>query len=316
MDRRRSSRAHACVLWRSKYRKLLEAILVWQAMSLAEQRSRSSGGGVVEFRGMSLLVPEEQLRPRPSSGSLVDAAVQVLRSVDGGASASRILDLGVGSGALLLAMLRELGNACSGHGVDIDEAAVRTCLANARHVLGETGASRVGAVLADFTRLGEPEVRRQLAKEGYDVVVCNPPYRSEQQQAAYDRSTGRFGGNTEHAKTLVAGETGLEMYEGVAACLAHDFADCMADRRKDAEPVLKRGGTLIFQVEAGMRGATGGMAKVVGAAVERASGGRLVMRGTHVDERGLERAILIQHAGQGQTSDLPLAGGPNTSSDE
>lgn len=259
--------------------------------SLAEQRLRSLGGGTVEFRGLTLKVPQEQLRPRPSSGALVDAGLQVLRSTDGGHGRPCVLDLGTGSGALLLALLRELGPEASGHGVDIDEVAVRTCLENAALVLG---AGRVGVVLADFTKLDDVAVRSQLAQGGYDVIVCNPPYRSEEQQLAYDRSTGHFGGNTEHSKTLVAGKTGLEMYEGIARCLARDFAQCLTGRPEDFFPVLKRGGTLIFQVEAGSRGTVGGMAKVVGAVVERAADGRLSVAGIHVDDRGLERAILVR----------------------
>jgi len=177
---------------------------------------------------------------------------------------------------------------------------VQTCKANAVRVLGDAGAARTAAVLGDFSQLDAEPLRGQLSSEGYDVVVCNPPYRSEAQQAAYDRSTGEFGGNTEHSKTLVAGKTGLEMYEVVAACIARDsaaVASAAGAGAKELErgPLLRRGGTLIFQVEAGSCGRTGGMATVVGAAVERAAGGRLVVRGTHVDEKGLERAILVQH---------------------
>merc|ERR1712232_569972 len=65
---------------------------------LVEQRSRSTDS-IAEFRGLSLFVPREQLRPRPSTAPLADAALKLLLSRKR-ADAPRVLDLGVGSGAL------------------------------------------------------------------------------------------------------------------------------------------------------------------------------------------------------------------------
>lgn len=146
-------------------------------------------------------------------------------------------------------------------------------------------------VLGDFGQLDAAGVRQQLALEGYHVIVCNPPYRSEAQQEAYDRASGVFGGHTEDAKTLVAGKTGLEMYEAVAACIARD---AVAAQGRTPGPLLLAGGTLIFQVEAGERGKLGGISERVGSAVERASGGKLVVTSVHTDEGGVERALLVK----------------------
>jgi len=275
----------------AKFAKVLAA-----EKALAEQR-RQPSGGVVVFRGLPLLAPEEQLRPRPSSGALVDAALAAL----GGAKAEvRVLDLGVGSGALLLAILHELGERSSGTGVDIDSGALSACRSNASRVLAPAHAARVEAVLCDFRQLDSPEVRPLLAQQGYDLVVCNPPYRTEAQQEAYSRAIGHFGGHAEHTKTLVAGETGLEMYEAIAACLSRDAEQarrrCL-EGRPGLGPLLRMGGTLVFQVEAGRRGSTGGVAARVAAAVECAGHGRLAVCGLHLDKQGLERALLVRHAG-------------------
>jgi len=256
--------------------------------ALAEQR-RPAVEGMVAFRGLEFFVPEEQLRPRAASSPLVDAALAALgRSTQG----ARILDLGVGCGALLLSILHSLGDGASGTGVDIDAGALQTCRANASRLLGPESAARVDAVLADFGQLHTPAVRSQLAAQGYDLIVCNPPYRSEAQQEAYNAATGNFGGRSEHAKTLVAGETGLELYGAVAASLAREAAG--AQEAPGTSPLLRPGGTLLFQVEAGGRGRAGGAAARVGDAVERAAGGRLRVRGVHADEHGLERAILVE----------------------
>lgn len=262
--------------------------------ALAEQR-RCPEDGLVTFRGFAFLAPGEQLKPRPSSSAIVDAVLDSLETSLGSLRArASVLDLGVGCGALLLSILHSLGGASSGTGVDIDAEAVETCGANAARLLDDA-ALRVSAVEGDMGKLDSPSLRPQLATEGYDAIVCNPPYRSEEQQANYDRASGSFGGHTEHAKTLVAGKTGLELYEAAAACLARDAAEAIAAGRK---PLLKDGGVIVFQVEAGIRGKPGGAADRVGKAVERASGGLLSVLRVHVDVQGLERAIIVSRASQ------------------
>eukprot|EP00927_Polykrikos_kofoidii_P013592 TRINITY_DN15910_c0_g2_i1.p1 TRINITY_DN15910_c0_g2~~TRINITY_DN15910_c0_g2_i1.p1 ORF type:complete len:241 (+),score=56.05 TRINITY_DN15910_c0_g2_i1:3-725(+) len=234
------------------------------------------------------------------------------------------MDLGVGCGALLLSILHEFGGcasegraAASGTGIDLDDRAVEACRRNASRVLAQEQAARVEVVLADFGQLDTPSVRQKLCRGGYDVIVCNPPYRSEAQQEAYDRASGDFGGWREHHRTLVGGKTGLEMYESVAACLARDSvavataasalatdtaagsAATVAASAASPQPVgslLRPGGALIFQVEAGSHGQVGGGAARVSDAVERASKGRLVSTQVFRDDRGLERAIIVKHA--------------------
>jgi len=250
---------------------------------LAQQRQQPADG-VVTFRGLSLLVPSEQLRPRAASSAVVDAALGVLRRA--GQSDVRVLDLGVGCGALLLGVLHAWGPGASGIGVDIDVGAVRACQTNAARVLDPVQASRAHAVVGDFTKLDDDTLRHHFAPDGYHVVVCNPPYRSKSQQEAYDRASGQSGGYSEQHCTLVAGETGLEFYEGVARCLAQDAQVC------GEKALLRRDGALVFQVEAGRNGRAGGMAAIVGAAAQRASGGQLGVCGVHMDD-GLERAIVM-----------------------
>ena len=77
----------------------------------------------------------------------------------------RILDLGCGTGALLLACLCERPDA-TGTGVDIAGEAVKAATRNA----GKNGLSaRADFVIGDFS---DPDV----APGRYDLVLCNPPY--------------------------------------------------------------------------------------------------------------------------------------------
>src|SRR5690606_18442087 len=97
--------------------------------------------------------------PRPDSETLVDVALLVA----GRDLPLRILDVGTGSGCLLVTLLAELPNA-SGLGTDIDPEALRVAQCNARrHGI----ASRAQWKLA-----------RSLNGIGgtFDLLVANPPY--------------------------------------------------------------------------------------------------------------------------------------------
>ncbi len=116
--------------------------------------------GVKGFWKIMLRVTPEVLTPRPETESLLDVMLPKIptdRRV-------RVLDLGVGSGALLLAILGERPNAV-GLGVDASEEALAVARENAAN-LGL--ASRAALLRGDWTA--------GLAAESFDVVVSNPPY--------------------------------------------------------------------------------------------------------------------------------------------
>ena len=87
--------------------------------------------GEREFWSLPFRVAPTTLIPRPDSETIVDA---VLGEVGDKARTLRILDLGTGSGCLLLALLSELPNA-SGLGVDVSGGAIE---------VAETNAARLG----------------------------------------------------------------------------------------------------------------------------------------------------------------------------
>ena len=112
-----------------------------------------------EFDGLPFRLSAETLVPRPDTETVVDAVVTDHRR-DAPIS---ILDLGTGTGAILIALLRELPRA-NGLGIDKAENAVATARGNAeRNGVAERATFSVG----DWTA--------NLAGR-FDVVVANPPY--------------------------------------------------------------------------------------------------------------------------------------------
>ena len=146
--------------------------------------------GVREFWSLALRVTPDVLIPRPDSETLIEAA---LRS---GVTPARVLDLGTGSGALLLAALTEFPGA-TGLGVDASAAA----LAVARNNASELG---FGA-RADF-RLGNWGAG---ISERFDLILCNPPYVEADAELAPDVR------GFEPSSALFAGADGLDDYRRI-----------------------------------------------------------------------------------------------------
>lgn len=116
--------------------------------------------GDVEFWGLRFIVGPGVLVPRPDSETLVGAAIHAFPNRE---RPLRILDLGVGSGCLLLSLLHEFANA-RGVGIDASEKALAYARDNARqHGLD----ARVELRIADW---------RDGVGGTFDIVLANPPY--------------------------------------------------------------------------------------------------------------------------------------------
>ena len=87
--------------------------------------------GKREFWGLSLAITPHVLDPRPETETIVEAALSIFS--DRRHEPLRILDLGVGSGALLCALLTEFG-AARGIGVDLSADAAEVAQGNLRGV--------------------------------------------------------------------------------------------------------------------------------------------------------------------------------------
>jgi len=119
--------------------------------------------GFKEFWGLPLRLSADTLVPRPDTETVVELALEIVRSRPDPGRPWRIADIGTGSGAILLALLSELPEAC-GVGTDISATALRTARTNAAS-LGL--ASRGFFVACDYAK---------ALSGGFDLIVSNPPY--------------------------------------------------------------------------------------------------------------------------------------------
>ena len=191
--------------------------------------------GEQEFYGLNLFVGPGVLIPRGDSETLIEAASEAF--ADRGPP-NRILDLGTGSGALLLAALSQFPNA-SGCAVDASSEAEAVFRRNARrHVQGSIPEFR----LVDWT---EPGWAASLCK--YDLILCNPPY--VEQEADLDPDVRDF----EPASALFAGEEGLDDYRVLIPQIGG---------------LLGSGGVAIFEIGASQADAVSAIAKAEGFSVE------------------------------------------------
>ena len=152
--------------------------------------------GTRGFWTIDLDVSPAVLIPRPDSETLIDAAVAHF----GKAGPKRILDLGTGSGALLLAALDQWPDA-TGVGVDASGAALEIAKRNGERIAPERAVFRLG----DWT---------DGIDEMFDLVLCNPPY--VETGADLDPQVR----DHEPASALFAGADGLDDYRVIAPQLA------------------------------------------------------------------------------------------------
>jgi len=180
--------------------------------------------GEKEFWSLPFEVGPAVLVPRPESESVVEAALA--RVADRGAPL-RLLDLGTGSGCLLLALLSELPQA-SGLGVDLGAAAL---------TLARRNAERLG--LAARARFEVRSWGEGLAGS-FALIVSNPPYVAAGDLAALEPEVRAF----EPAAALTAGPDGLAAYRALAPHCAR---------------VLAPGGSVVLEIGQGQGAAVAGI---------------------------------------------------------
>lgn len=147
-----------------------------------------------EFYGRRFAVSEAVLDPRPETEILVAAALEL--------PFARLLDLGTGSGAILLSLLAERPEA-EGLGVDSSATALEVARANAV-ALGVD--KRAELRLSDWFSQVDGE---------FDLILSNPPYVTEAEYDALDPGVRKY----EPRAALTPGGDGLDAYRAIAAGL-------------------------------------------------------------------------------------------------
>ncbi|MEJ6594890.1 peptide chain release factor N(5)-glutamine methyltransferase [Parasphingorhabdus sp.] len=198
--------AHALQMERSELLlKLPELKALAEFSTLIERRQQSEPIahiiGKKEFWGLDFQVTPDVLIPRPDSELLIEEAVRIFAS----AHPYRIVDLGTGSGALLLATLHEFPEA-KGLGMDASAAALQIAHNNA-DALGL--ADRAKFLLLDWT------LRDWTGSlgSGFDLILANPPYVATRARLSADVA------NFEPHQALFAGEQGLDDYRIIIPAL-------------------------------------------------------------------------------------------------
>jgi release factor glutamine methyltransferase len=159
--------------------------------------------GHQEFWGLDLIVSPAVLVPRPETEHVVEAVLELARKQESGelrragGPAPRIVDVGTGSGAIALALAKELPEA-EIHATDISPDALEIARANAaRHRM----TARISFHHADLLE--------GLPADGFDFVVSNPPYVGESEEDQVQLEVRKF----EPRNAVFAGPTGLEVIE-------------------------------------------------------------------------------------------------------
>lgn len=154
--------------------------------------------GRKEFWSLEFEVTPAVLIPRPESETLIETALKERKANP----PARILDLGTGSGCLLITLLSEWPNA-TGIGLDISNDALAVARRNAhRHNV----ATRAAFVESDFANA--PQGR-------FDLVVANPPYITDEAFATLDPDVR----DHEPRLALTSGREGLDAIATIARVL-------------------------------------------------------------------------------------------------
>ncbi len=203
------------------------------------------------FWTLDLAVSDATLIPRADSEALIEALLSLYPDRT---RRLRILDLGTGTGCLLLAALSEYPHS-DGVGIDRSERACRLAAANARR---NALAARARFLCAHWSDALRPGAR-------FDVVLSNPPYIQAESIATLMPEVARF----EPRAALDGGADGLAAYRAILPRLPG---------------LLTAGGTAILELGAGQAPAVRELAEASG----------LAFVSVHPDLSCIERALALR----------------------
>jgi len=214
------------------------ALVSWQRIaSLADlawdrlaRKPLSQVLGSQPFWTLDLAVTPDVLTPRADTETLVEAVLA--RCPDGDAE---LLDLGTGSGAILLALLSERPG-WRGTGIDLSDAALDVARGNA----GRCG-------LANRARFARGQWSDGLADAAFDIVVSNPPYIVTDVLAGLEPEVR----DHEPALALDGGADGLDAYRDIF---------------RDVQRILKENGLLVVEIGYDQGAAVSALAQAAGLA--------------------------------------------------
>ena len=185
--------------------------------------------GHQEFWGLDLIVSPAVLIPRPETEHLIETILPLARAIPH----PIIADVGTGSGAIALALAKELPNA-EIHATDISPAALEIAEANAARLQLEFRASNQHPPERRIF-FHDTDLLRGLDPGAFDFVVSNPPYVGLDEEDEVQLEVRKF----EPRNAVFAGPTGLET---------------IAQLIPAAQTVLKPGSYLIMEISGTIAG--------------------------------------------------------------
>jgi release factor glutamine methyltransferase len=168
-----------------------------------------------EFFGVDFLVNSGVLDPRPDSETLIE---EILRQFPNKEQKLEIMELGVGSGCLVLSTIRYFSNS-KALGVDISQDALKTAKENAKMLKLE---NRVEFLQSNW-------LLRVPTNKQFDLIISNPPYIESSDICSLQAEVKGF----EPILALDGGDSGLDCYEEIS---------------KSVGGFLKKDGILILEI--------------------------------------------------------------------
>ena len=153
-----------------------------------------------EFYGRPFRLSPETLEPRADSETLVDIVLELVDQRQGRSHQWRIIDVGTGTGCLLISLLAELPQA-RGVGTDLAQGALDAAAINA-NALGV--GNRADWRIADYL---------DGIEEHFDILISNPPYVRRSDIPALQKEVRLY----DPILALDGGVDGLAPYRAMAA---------------------------------------------------------------------------------------------------
>ena len=152
-----------------------------------------------EFFGRSFVLGPDTLDPRPDTETLIEAALDIVRNKGWREKKLNLLDLGTGTGCILVSLLAELPRA-RGIGTDLSAEALAIAAANAESY----GVSaRAAFVAADWL---------DAVTGTFDLILSNPPYLAAGEIAGLAEEVATY----DPRLALDGGPDGLDAYRRIA----------------------------------------------------------------------------------------------------
>jgi len=178
--------------------------------------------GEWDFRSLTLKCDRRALIPRPETEELVTRVLARLRARGAGSEPPFVVDVGTGTGAIVLSLAKEFAGEAVLLGTDVSEDAI---------ALAKENAARCG--LSDRVKFAAMDGLDDFDEPGLvDVLVSNPPYIESAVCETLDPKVRNF----EPRLALDGGPTGLDFYDRYLG---------------DALNILKPGGAVFFEIGEG-----------------------------------------------------------------